>query len=277
MPVARRAATIAGGEEAPPTYAQVNGIRLYYEVAGEGPALVLLHGGFGGTHLFGGQVPAFSRHFRVFVPEMRGRGRTPDAEGPITYEVMADDVGAFLDRVVGEPAHLVGVSDGGIVGLLLALQRSRLLRRLVTVGSNFHPDGLLSTTRWTDAGPDDEAWSGPRERYAEVSPDGADHFPVVFAKLQQMWREGQPTLDVEDLAAVTTPTLVVAGDDDVVKHAHSVAFYEALPRGQLAIIPGASHGVFMEKADLLNRIVLDFLAEQGDPQTILPVRRSAHG
>lgn len=182
-----------------------------------------------------------------------------------------------MDQVVGESAHLIGVSDGGIVGLLLALQRPRLLRRLVTVGSNFHPDGLLSTTLWTDAGADDEAWSGPRERYAAVSPDGADHFPVVFGKLRQMWREGQPTLDVEDLATVTTPTLVVAGDDDVVDHGHSVAFYEALPRGQLAIIPGASHAVFMEKADLLNRIVLDFLAEESDPQTILPVRRPAQG
>ena len=61
---------------------------MYYEVAGEGTPLVLLHGGFGGTHHFGGQVPALSQRFRVFVPEMRGRGRTPDAEGPITYRVM---------------------------------------------------------------------------------------------------------------------------------------------------------------------------------------------
>lgn len=67
--------------------------------------------------------------------------------------------------------------------------------------------------------------------------------------------------------------LVRAGDDDVVRHAHTVALYEALPHGQLAVIPGASHAVFLERPGLLDRLILDFLAEPGDPQTIVPVRR----
>jgi len=88
-----------------------------------------------------------------------------------------------------------------------------------------------------------------------------------------MWRE-EPTLSEKDVAAIPVPVLVVAGDDDVIRHQHTVALYEALRHGQLAVIPGASHGVFMEKPILLSRIVLDFLVEEGDPQTILPVRRS---
>lgn len=254
-------------------YADVNGVHMYYETSGEGEPLVLLHGGFGGVHLFGSQVPAFAAGFRVHVPEQRGRGHTPDVDGPISYQLLADDIIAFLEQTVGEPAHLVGVSDGGIVGLLVAIQRPDLLRKLVTVGSNFHRDGLLGASMWTDAAPDDEAWAMPRQRYAAVSPDGAAHFPIVFAKLQRMWLE-EPTLTERDLAQIPVPVLVVAGDDDVIHHAHTVALYEALPHGQLAVIPGASHGVFMEKPDLLNRIVLDYLAEQGDPQTILPVRRA---
>jgi pimeloyl-ACP methyl ester carboxylesterase len=250
---------------------------MYYEATGAGEPLVLLHGGFGGVHLFGGQVPAFAERYRVLVPEQRGRGHTPDVEGPISYQLLADDIVAFLEQTVGEPAHLVGVSDGGVVGLLIAIARAELLRKLVTVGANFHGDGLLSIAMWTDASPDDEAWAGPRQRYAAVSPDGAEHFPVVFGKLQQMWRDGQPTLMAGDLAQIPIPVLVMAGDDDVIYHAHTVALYEALPHGQLAVIPGASHGVFMEKPALLNRIVLDFLAEQGDPQTLLPVRRANDG
>lgn len=255
-------------------YADVNGVHMYYESTGAGEPLILLHGGFGGVHLFGGQVPALAERYRVLVPEQRGRGHTADVEGPISYQLLADDIVAFLEETVGEPAHLVGVSDGGVVGLLIAIARPELLRKLVTVGGNFHGDGLLNVAMWTHASPDDEAWTGPRQRYAAVSPDGAEHFPVVFTKLQQMWRYGQPILTTADLAQISIPVLVMVGDDDVIHHAHTVALYEALPHGQLAVIPGASHGVFMEKPDVFNRLVLDFVAEQGDPQTILPVRRA---
>ena len=254
-------------------YADANGARMYYEATGEGEPLVLLHGGFGGVHMFGSQVPAFAERHRVLVPEQRARGHTPDVAGPISYQILADDLVAFMEHTVGEPAHLVGVSDGGVVGLLVAIQRPDLLRRLVTVGANFHRDGLVGASMWTDASPDDEAWAMPRQRYAAVSPDGPDHFPVVFGKLQRMWRE-EPALTAGAIETILTPVLVVAGDDDAIRHAHTVALYEALAHGQLAVIPGASHAVFMEKPELLNRIILDFLAEEGDPQTILPVRRA---
>jgi len=254
-------------------YADVNGVHTYYEASESGEPLLLLHGGFGGTHLFEKVVPGLAERYRVLVPEQRGRGRTADVAGPISYQLMADDIVAFLEQAVGEPAQFIGVSDGGIVGLLIAIQRPDLLRRLVTVGANFHRDGLIGASMWTDLGPDDDAWAGPRQRYADVSPDGPDHFAVVFAKVQRMWRE-EPTLTEDDLARIPIPVLVTVGDDDVVRHAHTVALYEALPHGQLAVIPGASHGVFLEKPDLLNRLILDFLAEPGDPQTILPVRRA---
>lgn len=254
-------------------YADVNGVHTYYEASGDGEPVVLLHGGFGGTHLFGALVPAFAEHYRVFVVEQRGRGRTADVDGPISYQVLADDMVGFIEQVLGEPSHLVGFSDGGIVGLLVAMQHADLLKRLVTVGANFHREGLIGAELWTAASPDDKDWTGPRQRYAEVSPDGPDHFPIVFAKLQRMWRE-EPTLSEDEVTRISIPVLVVAGDDDVIRHQHTVALYEALPHGQLAVIPGASHAVFMEKPSLLTRIVLDFLAEEGDPQTILPVRRS---
>ena len=254
-------------------YADVNGVHMYYEVDGAGEPLVLVHGAFGGVHSWGAQVPELAERYRVFVPEQRGRGHTPDVDGPISYQAMADDIIAFLERVVGPPAHLVGASDGGIIGLLVAMQRPDLLRKLVAIGANFHREGLLAGVMWTDTPPDDEAWATARERYEAVSPDGADHFPVVFAKLQRMWRE-EPTLEASDLKSIPMPVLVVAGDDDVILAAHTIALYEALPLGQLAVIPGTSHAVFMEKPQLVNRLVLDFLREEGPPDTILPVRRA---
>jgi pimeloyl-ACP methyl ester carboxylesterase len=254
-------------------YADVNGVHMHFEVNGSGEPLVLLHGGFGGAHIFGGQVPELSARYRVFVPEQRGRMHTADLEGPITYQILAEDMIAFLDKIVGAPANLVGVSDGGIVGLLVAMQRPNLLRKLVMIGANFHRDGLVSTAMWTEASPDDEVWAMPRRRYEEVSPDGPDHFPVVFAKLQRMWQT-EPSIEARELEGISIPVLVMVGDDDVVGLDHTVELYELLPQGQLAVIPGASHAVFMEKPALLNRMILEFLSEEGPPETILPVRRT---
>lgn len=253
-------------------FADVNGAHMYFEVVGAGQPLLLLHGAVGGVHVWGAQIPELADRYRVFVPEQRGRGHTPDAEGPISYQILADDVIAFLELIVGSPAHLVGASDGGVVGLLVAMQRPDLLEKLVTIGANFHRDGV-DGSMWTSTSAEDEAWAGPRARYAAVSPDGPDHFPVLFAKLQRMWRD-EPTLEVNDLRTISVPVLVVVGDDDVVYHPHTIALYEALPLGQLAVIPGASHAVFMEKPGILNRLILDFLEEDGPPQTILPVRRA---
>jgi pimeloyl-ACP methyl ester carboxylesterase len=104
-------------------YVDVNGVHTYYEASGVGEPVVLLHGGFGGTHLFGALGPAFAEHHRVLVVEQRGRGRTADVNGPISYQILADDVVGFIEQVLGEPCRLVGFSDGGVVGLLVAMQR----------------------------------------------------------------------------------------------------------------------------------------------------------
>jgi pimeloyl-ACP methyl ester carboxylesterase len=254
-------------------HADVRGVHMYCEVSGAGEPLVLLHGGFGGVHSWEGQIPDLATRYEVFVPEQRGRGHTPDVEGPISYQLMAEDTIGFLEQVVGSPAHLVGASDGGIIGLLVAMQRPDLLRKLVTIGANFHRDGLMPDSFFTDASPDDVAWAMPRQRYEAISPDGADHFPIILGKLQQMWRE-EPTLTVHDLANIPIPVLVMAGDDDLVVPGHTIALYEALPLGQLAVVPGASHAVFMEKPDLVNRLIADFLSEEGPPDTLLPIRRA---
>jgi pimeloyl-ACP methyl ester carboxylesterase len=254
-------------------YVNVNGVHTYFEVSGAGRPLVLLHGGLGGVHSWIAQVPTLAERYEVFVPEQRGRGHTPDVEGAITYQVLAEDTIAFLQRSVAEPAHVVGASDGGIIGLLVAMQRPDLLRRLVTIGTNFHREGLLSGSSWTDLSPEDDSWAMPRQRYQAVSPDGADHWSVIFGKLQRMWQE-EPTLTVGDLANIPIPVLVMVGDDDAVVPTHTIALYEALPLGELAVIPGTSHAAFMEKPELVNRLILDFLSEEVPPKTLLPIRRA---
>ena len=144
---------------------------------------------------------------------------------------MAQDSIAFLERVVGGPAHLVGCSAGASVALLVALRRPDLARRVVLVSGVFHRDGWVPGAIDPDASPPEVLVRG----YAELSPDGPGHFPVVNAKLARMnWEE--PTLAACDLSAVTSRTLVMIGDDDEVTLEHAIAMYRRLPDAELAVV-----------------------------------------
>ena len=110
---------------------------------GAGDPLLLLHGGICTNETWGPQLPAFADRFRVVAPERRAHGHTADVDGPLTYADMAADTIGFLDAVVGGPAHVVGWSDGGIVGLLVAIERPDLVRKLVAIGTNYDTAGVV--------------------------------------------------------------------------------------------------------------------------------------
>jgi pimeloyl-ACP methyl ester carboxylesterase len=208
----------------------------------------------------------------VYAPDRRGHGRSADNDEPYSYEAMATETIAFLEQVVGGAAHLVGWSDGGNVALLVSAQRPDLVRRQVVIGSNFHHTGLLDAF---DLGEDPDAPDVAMFKAMQdaLSPGGPEHWPSFFHRSARMWREG-PTMTVDDLAKIDVPTLVLAGDDEVIHLAHTCALYEALPESQLAIVPGTSHLLTMEKPDVVNAIILGFLAETERPTTLIPVRRA---
>jgi pimeloyl-ACP methyl ester carboxylesterase len=122
-------------------YVQLGAVRTWYEEDGSGPPLVLLHPGGADSRAFEGNLSGLAGRFRVYRPDRRGHGRTPDVAGPISYDQMATDTIAFLEQVVGGPAYLVGHSDGAPVALLVALERPDLVRRLVFASAVFHHDG----------------------------------------------------------------------------------------------------------------------------------------
>ncbi|MGH2963126.1 MAG: alpha/beta fold hydrolase [Solirubrobacterales bacterium] len=250
-------------------YEELGAVRTWYDEHGEGEPLALLHPGGADARAWAPNIDALAAHFHVFTPERRGHGRTPDVEGPITYELMAADTIAFLEEVVGGPAHLVGCSAGASVALHVALRRPDLTRRLVLIAGVFHRDGWFPAAIDPDASPPDVLAEG----YAELSPDGPDHFPVVHAKLARMnWEE--PTITASELSGVKKRTLVMVGDDDEVTLEHAIAMYRGVPDAELAVVPGASHGLLHEKPSLCNTILVDFLTTDPVP-TIAPVRRTA--
>lgn len=247
-------------------YTEVAGIKTWYEELGSGDPLLLMHGGLSDARAFAPNAPELARSFHVYLPERRGHGHTPDVDGPISYAGMADDTIAFLEQVVGGPAHLVGHSDGANVAMLAAMRRPDLVRRLVLISGNFHHDGLVP------GGIEIEQVAGFLEDgYAQLSPDGREHFPVFVAKIARMVAE-EPTLSPSDLARVRSRTLVMAGDDDAIKLSHTCALYENIPDAELAIVPGTSHTLTMEKPALVNRLILDFLTTDPVP-TLIPMRR----
>ncbi len=235
-------------------YIDANGVHTYYEEQGSGDPLLLLHGGGVGGESFGDWIPWFAERYRVRVPDRRGQGQSPDVDGPLSYEGMARDTIAFIEALGAERTHLVGWSDGANIALIIGGLRPDLVHKIVAIGANATVDGLTAAGRASIA-----------QFAADGSPFSAKHIACWFDESYSI-----------DLAAVAAPTLVVAGDDDIMSNAHTAWIAESIPNAQLAIIPGASHLVPLEKPELLRTIFDTFLNGEAPP-TLLPLRRAPAG
>src|SRR5690606_22272270 len=182
------------------------GVKAHYLDEGTGPSVVVLHGGLETADDWAFLAEALVGERRVLRPERRGHGRTPDVNGPHTYEAMAEETAALIDQVVGEPVDLVGFSDGAITAMLLALARPELVRSMVVISGHLHHEALLPrmAERLANPDPDSPRLAPMREAYARTSPDGADHWSSFHRKVSTMGATS-PALDPAVLGAVTAP------------------------------------------------------------------------
>jgi pimeloyl-ACP methyl ester carboxylesterase len=233
------------------SYVAVNGLNMYYEIHGNGPPLVLLHGGSGS--ILEGWIPLFTPPFRVIAPEQMGHGRTGDfVDRPFHYHDMAEDTVELLRQLGIEEAVIVGFSDGGIVGLDIAIHHPERV-----TGANARFDGY--TRQHQEHVRAFDAASQPRsEVYAHLSPDGAEHWPVFLGRLKQMW-DSEPNFTNEELQSIVAPTLLIIGDRDIVTPEHAVEMFRAIPASQLCMVPGAGHGTMPAET------VLRFLQGEATP------------
>jgi pimeloyl-ACP methyl ester carboxylesterase len=253
---------------------EANEVDHYYEEHGTGAPVLLLHGGMESSDSWLAQTASIAEHHRVLLVDRRGHGRTADVDGAITYELMRDDTIACIEALDIGGSHLVGWSDGGIVALMVAIERPDLVGRIVTLGANASSDAYTEAAR-ISLGPDSPLVDLIRAEYEPLSPDGPDHWPVFRDKVMHLWWE--TSFDFTDqLDRITTPTLVMAGDDDCIEPGHLVEMFRRLPKGRLGIVPGASHVVPLEQPELVNRMILDFLGgpeKPGELMPLLPSRR----
>src|SRR5258708_21012168 len=168
-------------------------------------------------------------------PERRGHGHPAAVPGPSTVEAMAHDTIAFVEKIIGGPVRLAGYSAGAVVALWAAVRRPDLVDRLALISGAFQPNGMILRPT-----PDAAPPAALLAAYAEVSPDGAEHFPVVIATVARSASE-DPGLAPGELNTVTCPVLVVTADDDIVTMEHTLELYRNLREGQLALLPGTSH------------------------------------
>jgi pimeloyl-ACP methyl ester carboxylesterase len=236
---------------------------------GSGESLLLLHGGLSNSDELLDGVGSGLTDFRVVAFDRRGHGYTADTDAEFHYADMASETIRVLESVVDGRAHLVGWSDGGIVALLVALARPELVDKIVVIGTNYHRDGMTPI----EPDPNSPFMQAIGAGYVQRSPDGPEHLDAVFGKSFALF-DSEPTLTTTDLADISHPALVVVGDDDLVTLAHTCSLYEALPRGQLAVVPGASHALPIEQPARLADLIREFLAATGPPDTLFPVRRA---
>ncbi|MGE0116563.1 MAG: alpha/beta fold hydrolase [Dongiaceae bacterium] len=237
-------------------YAPVNDIEMYYAVYGAGEPLILLHGGLGHSDVWGNQIPALAERFKVITADSRGHGRSTRSAQPYSYALMASDVLALMDHLKIEKASILGWSDGGIIGIDIAINHPERLNRLFAFGANVNVAGLRS----------DIADSAVFNKYIEVA--GQDYvrlsktpkeYDAFVAQIGEMWAT-QPNYTPEQLGKITTPVAIADGEhDEGIRQEHNTEMANAIPGAKLVILKGVSHFAFVQKPDEFNQAALDFL------------------
>jgi pimeloyl-ACP methyl ester carboxylesterase len=233
-------------------YVDVNGIRMYYEEYGEGKPLVLIHGNGGNINNMGYQIQFFSKYYRCIVADSRAHGKSAIGAGRLTYEVMADDWAALLDHLKIDSAYVLGWSDGGILGLLLALHHPNKVSKLAAMGANLQPDSsavypwafpvLANASKFTDS--------------MIQAKNTLQNWEITKKHLDLLMN--QPNIPLKNLRNITCPVLVLAGDKDVIREEHTTEIYQSIPRSHLCIFPGETHMIPITDPDLFNATVYKF-------------------
>jgi len=257
-------------------YANVNGIRLYYEIHGTGKPLILLHGGLGALEMFGPNLPALGEGREIIAVDLQGHGRTADIDRPLSVDLMADDIAALIRHLKLEQPDIMGYSMGGGVALQTAIRHPDVVGRLVVVSTpfrrnGFYPDILAQQAQVTAEAAEAMKQTPMYQLYASVAPRPQD-WPRLLGKIGETMKKD---FDLsKEIAGIKATTLIVAGDADIFPPAHAVEMFALLgggqrdggwdgsgqPKSRLAILPGVTH-YNMAIAPALAPTVVAFLDE----------------
>ena len=229
-------------------FAKVNGINIYYEEYGKGEPLLLLHGNSCSINLFMKNIPELSKYFRVIAVDTRGQGKSSEDGKPYTYELFAEDMNALLDQLHLDSVNIIGWSDGGNTGLIMAMRYPSKVKKLVTMGAVVSlGDSVVGkpvikevNKQLKELKKDTTAWAVNRTRLLRLLITEPDY---VFSALH----------------AIQCPVMVMAGENDIVKEEHTKGIAANIPHSKLYIVPGGSHEFPGEMPDIFNAAAIKFL------------------
>lgn len=238
--------------------APVNGIEMHYAVYGSGPAILLIHGGLGYSEVWGAQIADLAKDNMVIVADSRGHGRSTRNADPYSYDLMSSDYLALLDYLQIEKTAIVGWSDGGIIGLDIAMHHPERLTKLFAHAANSKVDGVIPTVM------ENKIFAAYVEKagevYKAISPTPAEYDAFV-TQISGMWAS-QPNWSDDDLRKISVPTAIVLGDhDEAISRAHTDYLAKTIPGAKLMILNGVSHFAMLQDPDGYNKAVRDFISK----------------
>ena len=226
-------------------YKEINGFKMYYEVYGTGEPLVLLHGNGGSIKGHTRRIEYFKQKFQVIAIDSRGHGKsTDDSKQQLNYVQMADDVSVLLDSLKIKNANIWEQSDGGILGLLLAINHPDKTGKVATFGANLFP--------------------GKKAIYPEIDKMVVDTLKATKdprTKNLYTLLAKQPNITDKDLQKIKCPVLIMSGDRDVIRLEHSIEIFNNIPNSNFFVMPGATHFGAYEKPDLFNMGLMSFFTD----------------
>ena len=253
-----------GSNPAAGKYVEINDIKVYYEVYGEGDPLLLLHGNGGSIENFTYQIPELSRYFKVIAVDSRAQGRTSDSDQEISYALMASDMSELIDKLNLGKVNVVGWSDGGNIGLELAYAHPEKVLKVITFGANYSNENFLAAPDSITMDANDPLTvrtSTLVKRFGtafeRLSPD-QERIPVIKKKLETLM-QNYPNFTLDQIKAIKVPFMVVAGDHDLINIDQTINLFKNLPHAELFIVPGASHIALLEYPELINGEIIRFL------------------
>ena len=229
-------------------YADIRGFKMYYETYGTGEPLLIIHGNGGSIGDFNFQIPYFEKKYKVILADSRAQGKSIDNGDSLTYEMMADDLDALLDVLKLDSCYVIGWSDGGINGLLLAMRHPEKVRKLAVTGANLWPD------------------SSAIDPYHFTMVSHAYDSTALLEKTTNHLRNlkllhllaHQPHITTEQLGTIKCPTLVIGGDHDIILPQHTLLIAESILKSYLWILPNAGHATLIFNSEAFNKTVYEF-------------------
>jgi len=253
------------------SYADVNGVRMYYEEHGSGRPVILLHGGLAAGDMYAPILPVLAKDRRVITVDLQAHGHTPDVDRPLRYETLGDDVAGLIGHLGLARADVMGYSFGAATALRAAIQHPDLVRRLVIVSipcrrDGWYPESLAGMDQMGSGLSEILKQSPVYEMYSRAAPRVQD-WPVLLDKTGELLRRDYDWS--AEIAKITAPVMLVYADADAVRPAHIVEFYALLggglhdanwdgsarPVARLAILPGRTHYDIFAAADLPTAVI----------------------